>query len=94
MGGGQEGNYVQTLPGAAHWARRGEEVAGEDERTNTRRGTGPAPFPLFGYTSPIICLAGWCAHKDHARRCIYPLSNRQELENQRISHTITLNLPY
>lgn len=51
MGGGQEGNYVQTLPGVAHWARRGEEVAGVDERPHTRRGTGPAPFfPLFGHT--------------------------------------------
>lgn len=28
VGGGQEGNYVQTLPGGralVHWARRGEE---------------------------------------------------------------------
>lgn len=31
-----------------------------DERTKTRRGTGPAPFSLFGHThlvSPIICFA-------------------------------------
>jgi hypothetical protein len=52
LGGGQEGKYVQTLPGGRahdHWASRGEEGQ-VDERTKTRRGTGPAPFSLFGHT--------------------------------------------
>jgi hypothetical protein len=65
VGGGQEGNCRPSRAAGCTFIGPDEEkkdwqAAGVDERTRTRRGTGPAPFSLFGHThyaSPIICFA-------------------------------------
>lgn len=65
VGGGQEGNYRPSRAAGRTFIGPDEEkkdwqAAGVDERTRTRRGTGPAPFSLLGHThhaSPIICFA-------------------------------------
>jgi hypothetical protein len=56
-GRGQEGNYRPSRAAGRSFIGPDEEkkdwqAAGVDERTKTRRGTGPAPFSLFGHTQP------------------------------------------